>query len=132
VEAPFRPRYILPISEGEFPVLRDLGQCCVAALTLDGPRHDELGNAMRLLRGAGVKVQVISGGRRADGVPVAKAEPALYDAVLLPCDVTELERWNAPAEALAFVRHFLRSGKLVLGFAASALDGAGEPASVPA
>jgi hypothetical protein len=113
-------------------VLRDLGQCCVAALTLDGPGHDELGNAMRLLRGAGAEVQVISGDNRGDGVPVAGAEPALYDAVLLPCAVTELERWNAPVEAMAFVTHFLRSGKLVLGFAAAALDGAGHPASVPA
>ena len=106
-------------------MLRDLGQCCVAALTLDGPGHDELGNAMRLLRGAGAEVQVISGDNRGDGVPVARAEPALYDAVLLPCAVTELERWNAPAEAMAFVTHFLRSGKLVLGFAATRLDGAG-------
>jgi hypothetical protein len=112
-------------------VLRDLGQCCVAALTLDGPRHDELGNAMRLLRGAGADVQVVSAGSRADGVPVGRAEPGLYDAVLLPCAVTELERWNAGAEAVAFVEHFLRSGKLVLGFAAGALDGAGQPAHLP-
>jgi hypothetical protein len=111
-------------------VLRDLGQCCVAALTLDGPRHDELGNAMRLLRGAGAEVQVVSAGSRADGVPVGRAEPRLYDAVLLPCAVTELGGWNAGAEAIAFVEHFLSSGKLVLGFAAAALDGAGESASV--
>lgn len=107
-------------------MLRDLGQCCVAVLTLDGPRHDELGNAMRLLRGAGADVQVVSAGGRADGVPVGRAEPSLYDAVLLPCAVTDLERWNAGAEAVAFVEHFMRSGKLVLGFAAAALDGAGE------
>lgn len=96
-------------------MLRDLGQCCVAALTLDGPRHDELGNAMRLLRGAGAEVQVVSadGG---DGLPLARAEPGLYDAVLLPCAVTELERWDAGGDAIAFVQHFLRSGKLVLGF----------------
>ncbi len=113
-------------------MLRDLGQCCVAALTLDGPRHDELGNAMRLLRGAGAEVQVVSAGGGADGVPVGRAEPDLYDAVLLPCAVTDLEQWNAGAEALAFVEHFLRSGKLVLGFAAgAALDGAGEAAPTP-
>lgn len=110
-------------------MLRDLGQCCVAALTLDGPAHDELGDAMRLLRGAGADVQVVSAGRRADGVPVARAEPNLYDAVLLPCAVTELGRWNAGAEAVAFVQHFVRSGKLVLGFAAAALDGAGGSAA---
>jgi putative intracellular protease/amidase len=109
-------------------VLRDLGQCCVAALTLDGPPHDELGSAMRLLRGAGAEVQVVSAGGRPDGVPVARAEPDLYDAVLLPCAVADLERWNAGAEAVAFVEHFLRSGKLVLGFAADALDGAGAAA----
>ena len=104
-------------------MLRDLGQCCVAALALDGPRHDELGNAMRLLRGAGAEVQVVSAGTTGGGLPVARAEPDLYDAVLLPCAFTELERWNAGAEAAAFVEHFLRSGKLVLGFAAGALDG---------
>ncbi len=109
-------------------MLRDLGQCCVAALTLDGPPHDELGSAMRLLRGAGAEVQVVSAGGRPDGVPVARAEPDLYDAVLLPCAVADLERWNAGAEAVAFVEHFLRSGKLVLGFAADALDGAGAAA----
>ena len=113
-------------------MLRDLGQCCVAAFTLEGPGHDELGNAMRLLRSAGAEVQVISGDNRGDGVPVAMAEPALYDAVLLPCAVTELERWNASDEALAFVSHFLRSGKLVLGFTAATLDGAGQPSPVPA
>jgi putative intracellular protease/amidase len=106
-------------------VLRDLGQCCVAALTLDGPGHDELGNAMRLLSCAGAEVQVVSANGGADGLPVGRAEPELYDAVLLPCAVTDLERWNAGREALAFVEHFLRSGKLVLGFAAAALDGAG-------
>jgi hypothetical protein len=112
-------------------VLRDLGQCCVAALTLDGPRHDELGNAMRLLRGAGAEVQVVSaGGDRSDGLPVGRAEPDLYDAVLLPCAVTDLEHWDAGAEAVAFVEHFLRSGKLVLGFAAAALDGAGGAAAL--
>jgi hypothetical protein len=68
---------------------------------------------------------VVSAGGRPDGVPVGSAEPELYDAVLLPCAVTDLERWNAGAEAVAFVEHFLRSGKLVLGFAAGALDGAG-------
>ena len=106
-------------------MLRDLGQCRVAALTLDGPRHDGLGNAMRLLRGAGAEVQVVSAGSRPEGVPVERAEPDLYDAVLLPCALTDLERWDAGAEAVAFVEHFLRSGKLVLGFATAALDGAG-------
>lgn len=109
-------------------MLRDLGQCCVAALTLDGPRHDELGNAMRLLRSAGAEVQVVSAGGDGD-VLVGRAEPELYDAVLLPCAVTELERWNAGPDAMAFVQHFLRSGKLVLGFAASGLDGVGERAA---
>lgn len=106
-------------------MLRDLGQCCVAALVLEGPGHGEMGNAMRLLRGAGADVQLVSacGG---EGLPVGRAEPDLYDAVLLPCAVTDLERWNAGGEALAFVEHFLRSGKLVLGFAAAALDGAGD------
>jgi hypothetical protein len=107
-------------------VLRDLGQCCVAALTLDGPRHDELGNAMRLLRGAGAEVQVVSAGSRAEGIPVGRAEPDLYDAVLLPCAAADLERWDAGPEAIAFVEHFLRSRKLVLGFAAAALDGVGD------
>jgi len=51
--------------------------------------------------------------------------------VLLPCAVTDLERWDAGAEAMAFVEHFLRSGKLVLGFAAAALDGAGETMALP-
>ena len=110
-------------------MLRDLGQCCVAALALDGPEHDELSNAMRLLRDAGAEVQVVSAGWSGDGLPVARAEPSLYDAVLLPCAVTDLERWNAGADAAAFVEHFLRSGKLVLGFAAAALDGIGEAPS---
>ena len=112
-------------------VLRDLGQCCVAALTLDGPQHDELGNAVRLLQSAGADVQVVSAKGSAGGVPVARAEPDLYDAVLLPCAVTDLERWDAGADALAFVEHFLRSGKLVLGFAAAALDGAGTAVPLP-
>ena len=114
-------------------MLRDLGQCCVAALTLDGPEHDELGNAIRLLRDAGAEVQVVSAGRDGIGgdVPVERAEPDLYDAVLLPCAPAELERWNAGVQAEAFVEHFLRSGKLVLGFAGAALDGAGDAAPLP-
>ena len=105
-------------------MLRDLGQCCVAALALDGPGRDEMGKAVRLLRGAGAEVQVVSA-RDGDGVRVGHAEPDLYDAVLLPCAVTDLGQWDAGGEAAAFVEHFLRSGKLVLGFAAAALDGAG-------
>ena len=46
----------------------------------------------------------------------------------MPCAVTDLESWGADAEALAFVQHFLRSGKLVLGFAAAGLDGIGDAA----
>lgn len=106
-------------------MLRDLGQCCVAALILEGPGHEEMGKAVRLLRGAGADVQPVSA-RGGEGIPIGRAEPDLYDAVLLPCAVTDLERWNAGGDALAFVEHFLRSGKLVLGFAAAALDGAGE------
>ncbi|GAA0591200.1 hypothetical protein GCM10009416_32060 [Craurococcus roseus] len=105
-------------------MLRDLGQCCVAALALDGPGRGEMGEAVRLLRGAGAEVQVVSA-RDGDGMPVGRAEPDLYDAVLLPCAVTDLGRWDADGEAAAFVEHFLRSGKLVLGFAAAAFDGAG-------
>ena len=105
-------------------MLRDLGQCCVAALALDGPGRDQMGEAVRLLRGAGAEVQVVSA-RGGDGAPVGRAEADLYDAVLLPCAVTDLGRWDAGGEAAAFVEHFLRSGKLVLGFAAAALDGAG-------
>lgn len=114
-------------------MLRDLGQCCVAALTLDGPEHDELGNAMRLLRGAGAEVQVVSASRESldGGLPVGRVEPGLFDAVLLPCAVTDLERWNAGIEAMAFVEHFLRSGKLVLGFAAAGLDGVGHAPTRP-
>ena len=111
-------------------MLRDLGQCCVAALALDGPRHDEMGSAIRLLRSAGAEVQVVSAGG-GDGLPVGRAEPDLYDAVLLPCAVADLELWDAGGEAAAFVEHFLRSGKLVLGFAAAALDGAGGAEPVP-
>ena len=66
-----------------------------------------------------------------DGVPIRHAEPALYDAVLLPCAVSDLERWNASADAVAFVEHFLRSGKLVLGFAAAALDGVEGATALP-
>lgn len=109
-------------------MLRDLGQCSVAALTLDGPRHDELGNAMRLLRGAGAEVQVVSAGGGADGIPVRHADPDLYDAVLLPCAVTDLEHWRAGADAMVFVERFLRAGKLVLGFASAGLGGPGEAA----
>src|SRR5215217_5816186 len=41
-ETPPDSRLYLYDAERRNPVLRDLGQCCVAALTLDGPRHDEL------------------------------------------------------------------------------------------
>lgn len=106
-------------------MLRDLGQCCVAALALNGPGRDEMGRAVRLLRSAGAEVQEVSAVADGAGLPVGRAEPDLYDAVLLPCAVTDLGRWDAGGEAAAFVEHFLRSGKLVLGFAAAALDGAG-------
>ncbi len=71
---------------------------------------------------------MVSAGGRADGILVGRAEPDLYDALLLPCALADLERWNAGAGAAAFVEHFVRSGKLVLGFAAAALDGAGNAA----
>ena len=105
--------------------MRDLGQCCVAALALDGPGRDGMGDAVRLLRGAGAEVQVVSASGGGDGLPVGRAEPDLYDAVLLPCAVADLGRWDPGGEAVAFVERFMRSGKLVLGFAAGALDGAG-------
>jgi putative intracellular protease/amidase len=108
-------------------VLRDLGQCCVAALTLEGPAHHEMGNAMRLLRSAGAEVHVVSA-NGGDGVPIGRAEFDLYDALLLPCAAADLERWHAGGEAVAFVQRFLRSGKLVLGFAAAGLDGVGSAA----
>src|SRR5215213_4425578 len=41
-ETPPDPRLYPYDKKRRSPVLRDLGQCCVAALTLDGPRHDEL------------------------------------------------------------------------------------------
>jgi protease I len=97
----------------------------VAVLATDGFEQVELTEPVRALKEAGAKVQVVSpkpgeiqGWKhhdKGDKVKVdnalSSAEPASYDALVLPGGVINPDALRLEEKAIAFVRHFVEAKK---------------------
>ncbi|MEN4902364.1 type 1 glutamine amidotransferase domain-containing protein [Luteimonas sp. TWI1416] len=100
----------------------------IAILATDGFEQSELEKPLQALREAGAHVDVVSPGdatsikgwdqkdwgRSVDvDVPLSKADPGRYDALVLPGGQINPDNLRKDADAVAFVRTFGRSGKPV-------------------
>jgi len=99
----------------------------IAVLATDGVEQIELTEPVAALRGAGAEVVVISlkpgtiqgmnHDRKADRIPVdrdlASVTPDAFDGLLLPGGVANPDALRIDRNAVAFVRHFVETGKPV-------------------
>jgi protease I len=99
----------------------------VAILVTDGLEQVELTKPRRALDEAGAQTQVVSPAKgKAKGwnhtewgeevqvdVPLKSADPAEYDALLLPGGVMNPDRLRMDPEAVRFIKHFFDAGKSV-------------------
>ena len=97
----------------------------VAVLATDGFEQSELDTPVEALKAAGATVEIVSpkageiqGWEHQDKghvVPVdrglASADPAGYDALVLPGGVINPDALRIEPEAIAFIKHFVTSGK---------------------
>jgi len=105
--------------------MSDLQHVRVAVLATDGFEESELTEPRKALEGAGAQVEVISekpgeiqgfrhhdkAGRVRVDRTLARANPADYDALLLPGGALNADRARALPEVSEFIRHFDRAGK---------------------
>lgn len=99
----------------------------VAILVADGFEQEELTRPREALREAGAECEIVSpedgrvkgwehtewGGELEVDVSMADADPAAYDALLLPGGVMNPDHLRRNERALSFVRAFFESGKPV-------------------
>lgn len=97
----------------------------VAILVTDGFEQVELTSPREALRDAGAQADIVSPAKRAVkgwkstdwgdsfevDVPLAKARPEDYQALLLPGGVMNPDRLRIDEDAIVFIRHFVREGK---------------------
>ena len=97
----------------------------VAVLATDGVEQVELTEPVKALKAAGATVHVVSPKQgslqgwnhhdKGDQIPVDQAlegaDPARYDALLLPGGVVNPDELRLQPKAIDFVRHFVESGK---------------------
>ena len=97
----------------------------VAILVTDGFEQVELSSPREALRDAGAQADIVSPAKRAVkgwkstdwgdsfevDVPLAKARPEDYQALLLPGGVMNPDRLRIDEDAIVFIRHFVREGK---------------------
>jgi protease I len=88
----------------------------VAVLATDGVEQVELTEPVKALKAAGATVHVVSNHHdKADAIPVDQpldgADAARYDALLLPGGVVNPDELRLQPKAIAFIRHFVQSGK---------------------
>ncbi|WP_135465864.1 type 1 glutamine amidotransferase domain-containing protein [Crenalkalicoccus roseus] len=97
----------------------------VAVLATDGVEQVELTEPVQALRAAGAEVHVVAPKPgtiqgwnhfdKADALPVDRtldeADPARYQALVLPGGVINPDQLRLEPKAIAFVRHFVQSGK---------------------
>jgi protease I len=97
----------------------------VAVLATDGVEQVELTEPVRALKAVGATVHVVSPQQgslqgwnhldKADPIPVDQsregADPARYGALMLPGGVVNPNQLRLQPKAIAFIRHFVRSGK---------------------
>lgn len=107
--------------------MTELNEAYVAILATDGYQQDELLSPRDALEKAGVKVDIIApdsgeitgwlNGDWADAVSVDKtlqeANPEDYDALVLPGGVLNPDQLRVNEDALAFIGHFVSSGKVI-------------------
>jgi protease I len=103
----------------------ELQGCTVAVLATDGVEQVELTEPVRALREAGAEVRVVAPKAgaiqgwnhhdRADEIPVDLAldgaDPARFDALLLPGGALSPDQLRMQPRAVAFVRHFVDAEK---------------------
>ena len=106
---------------------QDLNGLRVAVLATNGVEQVELTEPVNFLRQAGADVTVVSpkGGtiqgmnhdQKGDQLPVDKelaaVKPDQFDALVLPGGVANPDYLRVNDDAVAFVRHFARSGKAI-------------------
>jgi protease I len=99
----------------------------VAILATDGFEQSELMKPKQALEEAGARTQVVSpAGEKIKGwnkkdwgeevqvdVPLKSADPAQYDALLLPGGVMSPDHLRMDADAVSFVKYFIDKGKPV-------------------
>lgn len=99
----------------------------VAILATDGFEQSELTKPKQALEEAGARTQVVSpAGNKIKGwnkkdwgeevkvdVPLKSADPAQYDALLLPGGVMNPDHLRMDPDAVNFVKHFIDKGKPV-------------------
>ncbi|GAC1328970.1 MAG: type 1 glutamine amidotransferase domain-containing protein [Beijerinckiaceae bacterium] len=99
----------------------------VAVLATDGFEQVELTEPVKALQAAGAKVEVVSpkpgaiqgfnhhdkGQKVKVDTPLASADPARYDALVLPGGVINPDALRLEDKAIAFVRHFVEQKKPV-------------------
>jgi protease I len=97
----------------------------VAVLATDGFEQVELTEPVRALKEAGAKVHVVSpkpgeiqgwkhhdkGDKVKVDIALSSAEPASYDALVLPGGVINPDALRLEEKAIAFVRHFVEAKK---------------------
>ena len=103
----------------------DLKNLKVAILTENGFEQSELTSPKEAMEKAGVTVEIVSpqskevkawdvdnwGITVPVDVPLDKAQPEDYDALMLPGGVFNPDKLRANQKAVDFVKHFLRQGK---------------------
>ncbi len=99
----------------------------VAILVENGFEQEELTRPRQALHAAGAKTHIVSpAGKKVKGwdhvkwgdefdvdAPLAEADPAQYDALLLPGGVMNPDKLRRNKQAQSFVRHFFDEGKPV-------------------
>ena len=99
----------------------------IAILATDGFEQSELTKPRQALQDAGAQTQVVSprdgkikgwsmkewGEEVAVDVPLKSADPASFDALLLPGGVMNPDQLRMIPEAVSFVKHFFSAGKPV-------------------
>lgn len=103
----------------------DVAGLKVAVLAGDGVEQAELTEPVRALQQAGAQVTVISpkggpiqgfkqdepGDKLPTDMALASAQPAQFDALVLPGGVANPDKLRMLPEAVAFVKHFVDGGK---------------------
>ena len=103
----------------------ELKGCTVAVLATDGVEQVELTRPVEALREAGAEVKIVSpkagtiqGWNHHDkgdpipvDLPLDQADPARFDALLLPGGVINPDQLRMIPEAVRFVRHFVETDK---------------------
>jgi protease I len=107
--------------------MTDIKQSNIAVLATDGFEQVELTEPVKALRAEGALVTIVSlqsgeiqgmnhhekGDKIKVDLELAKADPAEFDAIVLPGGVANPDTLRADQHAVAFIKHFVDAGKPV-------------------